>query len=178
MIPQPLKICPNLEQKNFKKKHICVVRRWLEVRWKTLILTHSTMGQTSISDHLEPISSLLKRSPENKKVIQKSPGKIPKLFCIFKKRSGGLKVGGFRCPTVGCAIICALRAQRDHWERMAHFFWISDNTPRKKWCLCRYNSKTSDFCWNFFYTYNNNGLSYDDPLGLIRQIFVYTFRKK
>ena len=32
------------------------------------------------------------------------------------------------------------------------------------------------FCWNFIFTYNNRGLSYNAPITIIRQIFVNSFR--
>ena len=111
-----------------------VVWRKFEVRWKVLTLANRTVGQTSKSDHLGPISWVLKW-PSRHEIgfwFGKNVGKKIQLFgnsavsnVMKSTPRGQISASESPFPAPGSVLSSALRigVVRHTWELVVPYFW-------------------------------------------------------
>ncbi len=103
-----------------------VARRWIDVRWKVLILARITVGQTSESDHLEPTSFNLKcLSCQNKGVFCQLQSNL--VISKLNRSAPRSRISTFdpSLEAPGSVLSSAYRicAVRHVWIPVIHFFW-------------------------------------------------------
>ena len=121
-------------RKSMSQEFKRVVQRWFEVRWKVLTLAHRTVGQTSESEHLEPICWVLKLP--DCRVIGFGIGKnVDKILFFFGNsdisnvtrlvHSGRIRTlyPPLNAPRSRLSNGLRISAVRHSCERLAPYFW-------------------------------------------------------